>query len=133
MQLTINFKFMAKYVDGFVLPIPKKNLASYRKMAEMGKKSWMKHGALDYIEAVGDDLYPKSMGMKFLAFPKIAKTKPGETVVFSFIVFRSRAHRDAVNNKVMKEMMSDTKMKDMPMPFDMKRMAYGGFKAIVEK
>ncbi|HBB37494.1 MAG: hypothetical protein UX02_C0001G0395 [Candidatus Moranbacteria bacterium GW2011_GWC1_45_18] len=124
---------MAKYVDGFVLPVPKKNVASYQKMAEMGKKIWLKYGALDYIEAVGDDLNPKSMGVKVLTFPKMAKVKAGETVVFSFIVYKSRSHRDEVNAKVIKEMMSDPKNKDMAMPFDMKRMAYGGFKAIVEK
>lgn len=124
---------MAKYVDGFVLPVPKKNIPSYRKMAEGGKKVWLKHGALEYIEAVGDDLNPKSMGVKFFTFLKLAKTKPGETVVFSFIVYKSRAHRDQVNAKVMKEMMSDPKNKDMAMPFDVKRMAYGGFQAIVEK
>lgn len=125
---------MAKYIDGFVIPISKKKVAAYRKLAEIGKKLWMKYGALDYIEAVGDDLDPKSMGMKFLTFPKLAKAKDGDTVVFSFIVFKSRAHRDSVNKKVMKDpLMNDPKMKDMPMPFDMKRMAYGGFKAIVEK
>jgi len=124
---------MAKYVDGFVLPVSKKNIPAYRKLAEAGKKIWLKHGALDYIEAVGEDLNPKSMGVKFLTFSKLAKAKPGETVVFSFIVYRSRKHRDEVNAKVMKEMMSDPKNKDMAMPFDMKRMAYGGFEAIVEK
>jgi len=125
---------MAKYIDGFVLPVPKKNLASYQKMAEMGKKIWLKHGALDYVEAVGDDLDSKSMGMKFFPFPKMAKAKEDETVVFSFIVYRSRAHRDQVNAKVMNDpAMNDPKMNDMPMPFDVKRMAYGGFEAIVEK
>lgn len=124
---------MAKYVDGFVLPVPKKNMVVYRKMAALGKSMAMKHGALDYIEAAGDDLNPKAMGgMKFLTFPKLAKAKPGETVMFSFVVYKSRAHRDQVNKKMMKEMMNDPKMKDMPMPFDMKRMAYGGFKAVVE-
>lgn len=132
-EIIFQYKHMAKYVDGFVLPVPKKNIANYRKMAEAGKKIWLKHGALDYIEAVGDDLNPKSMGMKFLTFPKLAKAKPGETVVFSFIVYKSRAHRDQVNTKVMKEMMNDPKSKDMAMPFDVKRMAYGGFSALVEK
>ena len=120
-----------RYVDGFLIPIPKKNINVYRKMAQMGKQLWLKHGALDYIEAVGDDLKPKMAGMKF---PQAAKAKPGETVVFSFIVFRSRQHRDQVNAKVMNDpIMKDPKWKDMPMPFDIKRMAYGGFKAIVEK
>ena len=123
---------MAKYVDGFVLPVPKKNMASYRKMAKMGAQIWKKYGALEYIEAAGDDLNPKSMGMKFFTFPKLAKAKPGETVVFSFIVYKSRKHRDEVNAKVMKAMMNDPKNKEMDMPFDMKRMAYGGFEVIVE-
>ncbi len=123
---------MAKYVDGFVLPLPKKNIASYRKMAKMGARIWKKYGALEYVEAVGEDLNPKSMGMKFFTFLKLAKAKPGETVVFSFITFKSRKHRDEVNAKVMKEMMADPKNKDMQMPFDMKRMAYGGFEAIAQ-
>lgn len=118
------------YVDGFVIPVPKKNVKAYRRMAEWGKRMWMKHGALEYFECVGDDLTPKSMGMKFLTFPRLAKAKPGETVFFSFIVYKSRAHRDRVNKKVM----SDPRMATMPkaMPFDVKRMAYGGFKALVE-
>jgi uncharacterized protein YbaA (DUF1428 family) len=124
---------MAKYVDGYVLPVPKKNLGEYRKMAQMMAKLMKKYGALEYIESVGEDLSPKSMGMKFFSFPKMAKTKAGETVVFSFVVFKSRAHRDQVNAKMMKDtVMNDPKMKDMPMPFDMKRMAYGGFEVIVQ-
>jgi len=124
---------MAKYVDGFVLSVPKKKLGEYRKMAAMMAKVIKKYGALDYMEGVGDDLDPDMMGMKFTKFPQMAKTKPGETVVFSFVVYKSRAHRDAVNAKMMKDpMMNDPKMKDKPMPFDMKRMAYGGFKTIVE-
>ncbi|MBI4835000.1 MAG: DUF1428 domain-containing protein [Planctomycetes bacterium] len=114
------------YVDGFVLCVPKKNLRAYRAMALEGAKIWRKYGALDYKECVGDDLYPK-WG---LPFPKMAKTKPGETVVFSYIVYKSRAHRDSVNAKVMKEMENEYKHKDMTMPFDVKRMAYGGFKVI---
>jgi uncharacterized protein YbaA (DUF1428 family) len=115
------------YVDGYVLPIAKKNLKAYRKMAAMGRKAWMKHGALDYKECIGDDLKPK-WGTPFMG---VAKAKPGETVVFAYVVFKSRAHRDRVNAKVMKEMaaMGDPS-KDMP--FDIKRMAYGGFKTIVE-
>lgn len=124
---------MAKYVDGFVLVVPKKNMAAYRKMAQMGSKLWRKHGALDYKECVGNDLNPKTGGMPMLPFPKMTKTKPGETVVFSYIVYKSRAHRDAVNKKVVKDpVMHDSKWKDMPMPFDMKRMAYGGFDVIVD-
>jgi uncharacterized protein YbaA (DUF1428 family) len=118
------------YVDGFVIPIAKKNIAAYRKMATIGKKVWMKHGALDYKECVADDM--KSM-MGSLAFPKMTKAKPNETIIFSFIVFKSRTHRDQVNKKVMKDpLMNDPKMASMPMPFDMKKMAYGGFKTIVE-
>lgn len=124
---------MAKYVDGFILPIPKNKIEAYRKMAKMGARMWKKYGALEYFECAGEDLNPKSMGMKFLTFPKIAKTKPGETVVFSFIVFKSRAHRDQVNARVMKDpAMSNPAWKDTPMPFDMKRMAYGGFEVIAE-
>lgn len=124
---------MAKYVDGFVIPVPKKNLAAYRKMAQMGGKLWKKYGALEYFECVGDDLNPDMGGMKFFKFPQMAKVKSGETVIFSFIVYKSRAHRDQVNAKVMKDpAMNDPKYKDQPMPFDVKRMAYGGFKTIVE-
>jgi len=114
------------YVDGFVLPVPKKNLAAYKKVAIWGKKVWMKHGALQFLECVGDDLFP-GFG---LPFPKLLKLKKGETVMYSFIVYKSKAHRKAVNTRVMK----DPKMNDMPkdMPFDVKRMAVGGFKAIVE-
>jgi uncharacterized protein YbaA (DUF1428 family) len=119
------------YVDGFVLPVPKKNLAAYKKMAAEGAKAWKKHGALDYFECVGDDLNPKGVpGMKITHFPTLAKAKSGETVVFSFIVYKSRAHRDAVNKKVMKEMSAQPQ--PTTMPFDMKRMAYGGFKTIVQ-
>ncbi|KKQ45758.1 MAG: hypothetical protein US63_C0011G0026 [Candidatus Moranbacteria bacterium GW2011_GWC2_37_8] len=123
---------MAKYIDGFVLPVPIRKLPEYRKMALPMAKLMKKYGALDYIEAVGDDLNPTMMGMDFVKFPELVKVKKGETVVFSFIVYKSRTHRDTVNAKVMKDpMMSDPKMKDMPMPFDMKRMAYGGFKSII--
>lgn len=119
-----------KYVDGYVIPVPKENLQAYREMAKMGGEIWKKHGALEYIESVGDDLNPDLGGIKF---PQAVKAEPGETVVFSFIVFKSRAHRDEVNAKVMKDpMMNDPKYKDKPMPFDVKRMAYGGFEVIVE-
>lgn len=113
------------YVDGYVLPVPKKNLKAYLRMARMGERMWRKHGALDYKECVGDDLKTK-WG---LPFPRMMKLKPGETVIFSYIVFKSRAHRDRVNAKVMKEMAGDGTSKDMP--FDVKRMAYGGFNAVV--
>jgi uncharacterized protein YbaA (DUF1428 family) len=114
------------YVDGYVLPVPKKKLNVYRKMAQMGKKMWMKHGALDYKECAGEDLKNK-WGT---SFKRNMKLKPGETVVFSFVVFKSRSHRDSVNKKVMKEM---EKLDGPPeMPFNVKRMVYGGFKTIVE-
>jgi len=117
---------MPQYVDGFVIPVPKKNLAAYRRMARKAGRVWMEHGALAFLECAGDDLNIKGV----LTFPKLTKAKPGETVLFSYIVYRSRKHRDAVNKKVM----SDPRLKmDMDkMPFDVKRMAYGGFKAIVQ-
>lgn len=119
----------AQYVDGFVLVVPKKNLPAYKRMAMAAAEVWKKYGALDYKECVGDDLHPK--GVVF-TFPKVMKLKPDETVVFSYIVFKSRAHRDTVNAKVMKDpFMNDPKYKDKPMPFNMKRMVYGGFKVIV--
>ena len=114
------------YVDGYILPIPKKQLKAYRRMAEMGRNSWMKHGAVDYKESVGDDLVAK-WGT---AFTRMMKLKPGETVVFAYVVFKSRAHRDSVNKNLKKEMNAMAGSKDMP--FDPKRMVYGGFKTIVE-
>jgi uncharacterized protein YbaA (DUF1428 family) len=117
-----------KYVDGYVLPVPKKNLLAYRRMAAKAGKVWREHGALEFRECVGEDLKTK----KIKSFPSLVKPKPGETVVFSWIVFKSRAHRDAVNAKVMKDPRL-AKMMDMKaMPFDSKRMAYGGFEVIVD-
>jgi uncharacterized protein YbaA (DUF1428 family) len=116
-----------KYVDGYVLPVPKKKIAAYRKLAQMGAKLWMKHGALEYYECAGDDLKSK-WGTPF---PKQMKLKAGETAVFSFVVFKSKAHRDSVNAKVMKDP-SMANMDPNAMPFDVKRMLYGGFKVIVE-
>jgi uncharacterized protein YbaA (DUF1428 family) len=113
------------YVDGYVLPVPKKNLKAYLRLARMGGKVWRKHGALDYKECVGDDLKTK-WGTPF---PEMMRLKPGETVIFSFVVFKSRTHRDRVNAKVMKEMEKMGGPKDMP--FDVKRMVYGGFKVLV--
>ena len=132
-----------KYVDGFVLVIAEKDLPAYRKMAEEGGRIWKKHGALEYIESVGEDLDPALPAemkdvpaeMKRVTFPQIAGAKPGETVVFSYILFNSRQHRDEVNAKVMKEMEAESQKpenKDKPMPFDMKRVAYGGFEVIVQ-
>lgn len=125
---------MAKYVDGFVLVVPKNKVNEYKKMAKEGAEMWMKYGALEYFECQGDDLTPKGMdGMKALAFTKMAKAKPNETVWFSFIVYKSRKHRDQVNAKVMEGMKKHMgKNKDFSMPFDMKRMAYGGFKVVVD-
>jgi uncharacterized protein YbaA (DUF1428 family) len=122
------------YVDGFLFVVPKGKAAEYKKMAVLGKKLWMKHGALDYKECVGDDLNPKGAmpGVKQLHFPQVIKAKKGETVWFSFIVFKSRKHRDEVNAKVMKDpSMNDDSWKDKPMPMDMKRFVYGGFKVEV--
>lgn len=119
-------------MDGFVIPVKKAKFAAYRKMATEGKRIWMKYGALDYKECVSDDMNPETGGMKIATFPEITKLKSDEVVVFSYIVYKSRKHRDQVNAKVMKDpMMNDPKMKDKPMPFDMKRMTFGGFKVIV--
>ncbi len=116
-----------RYVDGFVLPVPKKNLTAYRRMAEKGGKIWKEHGALEYLECAGDDL-DVPMGV---SYKKILKLKPSETAIFAFIVYKSRAHRDKVNAKVMKDPRMD--MNSKKMPFDMKRMVYGGFKVLVDK
>jgi len=120
---------MKQYIDGFVLPMPKKNLKAYQKMAQEGGNLWMKHGALQYIECVGEDL-KSAEKWGCLPFPKMVKTKADEIVVFSFIIFKSRKHRDSVNAKVMKEINS-AKWQNKPMPFEMKRMAVGGFETIV--
>jgi len=117
-----------RYVDGYVLPIPRKKLETYRRMAAKAGKVWREHGALEYRECAGDDLKVK-WGMPF---PKVAKAKTGETVVFSWIVFKSRAHRDRVNAKVMKDPRLAEMMDPKSMPFDMKRMAYGGFEVLVD-
>jgi uncharacterized protein YbaA (DUF1428 family) len=116
------------YVDGFVLPVPKKNMKAYRAMAAKAGKIWREYGALDYKECVGDDLQVK-MG---LPFPKLVKPKSGETVVFSFIVYKSRKHRDQVNKKVMKDPRLAAMCDPKSTPFDVKRMAYGGFETLVE-
>lgn len=123
-----------KYVDGFVFVVPKNKVAAYKKMAEEGKDTWMKHGALSYFECKGEDLKPKQLpGMEHRFFPDLADANKNETVWFSFIVFKSRKHRDEVNKKVMDEMNEKYKdQKDFSMPFDMKRFTYGGFEAVVE-
>ena len=118
------------YVDGFIIPLPKKNLKAYRRMAALGAKVWRKHGALKYFECVGDDLNSKSAPVKF---PRMAKAKQGETVVLAFIVYKSRVHRDRVTAKVLNDpLMNDPQYTAKSMPFDIKRLAYGGFKTIVE-
>lgn len=115
------------YVDGFVLPVPTANLAAYRKMARKAGRIWREHGALEYRECVGDDLDVK-MGTPF---GKLARAKPGETVVFAWIVYKSRSHRDRVLKKVMADPRLGAGMDPKAMPFDMKRMAWGGFRTIV--
>jgi uncharacterized protein YbaA (DUF1428 family) len=119
---------MPHYVDGFVIPVPKRKIEAYRRMAQKAGKVWREHGALDYRECVGDDLNVKMC----LPFPRGIKSKPGETVVFSWIVYKSRAHRDRVNAKVMADPRLAKMMEPDAMPFDGKRMLYGGFKTIVE-
>ena len=124
---------LAKYVEGFVFVVPKDKIEEYQKMAEAGKEMWMKYGALEYMECVGEDLVPKDMGgMKSLAFTELAKAEPNETVWFSFIVYESKARRDEINAKVMEEMDKQAEKYNVPMPFDMRRMAVGGFEVKVE-
>jgi uncharacterized protein YbaA (DUF1428 family) len=120
---------MARYVDGFVLPIPKKNLKKYQKIATLAGKVWREHGALEYIECVEDDVKPG----QWTSFPQSVQLKRGEVVVFSWIVYKSRKHRDAVNAKVMTDPRLAAMMNPKKMPFDGKRMIYGGFKSFVEK
>lgn len=115
------------YVDGYVVPVPKKNLRAYRRMALDAAKLWRKFGALEYVEAAADDV---ARG-KTTSFPRSVKLKPGETVVFAYVVFKSRAHRDQVNAKVMKEMQRKGVCDPEKLPFDGMRMFWGGFKVIV--
>ena len=117
---------MARYVDGFVLSVPRRKLEAYRRVSQKAGKIWKSHGALEYVECAGDDL-KTTMGR---SFPRLVKPKTGETVVFSWIVYKSRAHRDRVNAKVM----SDKRLNLDPkaMPFDVKRMSYGGFTVLVD-
>jgi len=119
---------MAHYVDGFVVPVPKRNIDAYRRIARKAGKIWREHGALEYRECVGDDV---PVG-KVTSFPRSVKRKPSETVVFSWIVFKSRAHRDRVNAKVMKDPRLADMMDAKDMPFDGKRMVYGGFEVLVD-
>jgi len=119
---------MAHYVDSYVLPVPKKKIGAYRRMAQKAGRIWREHGALEFLEAVADDVKPG----KVTSFPQSVKLKPGETVVFSYIVYKSRRDRDRVNAKVMKDKRLASMMDPKDMPFDAKRMFWGGFKPIVE-
>ena len=119
-----------RYADGFLLAVPKRRLDEYRKISQKAGKVWKEYGALEYIESVGDDLKVK-MGMG-LSFTKVAKPKPGEVVVFSWILYKSRGDRDRINKKVMKDPRLANMMDPKSMPVDMKRMAYGGFRVIVD-
>lgn len=121
------------YVDGFVLVVEKKKVAAYKKMAQFGAKIWKKYGAICYFECMGDDLEPNMGPVKMRTFPKLCKIKANETVWFSFIIYKSKAHRNAVNAKVMKDpAMNDPTNGGQPMPFDVSKMAYGGFKTIIK-
>lgn len=117
------------YVDGFIVPVPKKKLGAYKKLATLAGKVWMDHGALSYVECVADDV---KVG-KRTSFPRSVKLKPGEVVVFSWITYKSRKSRDAVNAKVMKDPRMMPHMNMTTIPFDGKRLIYGGFKSIVER
>ena len=117
-----------KYVDGFVVPVPKNKLPAYRRMAKTAGKVWMEHGALEYVECVADDVKPG----KHTSFPQSVKLKTGEVVVFSYIVYKSRAQRDRIMAKVMKDPRLAAMMDPKSMPFDGKRMFWGGFKTMVE-
>ena len=119
---------MSRYVDGYVLPVPRKNVAAYRRMAQKAGKVWRDHGALEYIECVADDV----KAGKHTSFPQSVKLKKGETVIFAYIVYKSRAQRDSVNKKVMKDPRLASMMDPKKMPFDAKRMFWGGFKILVD-
>lgn len=119
---------MSKYIDGYVLPIPSDKIEAYRAIAEQAGAIWRKHGALEYRECIGEDLEPKG---DFVPFAKLANAQPGETVVFAYVVFESRAHRDEVNAKVMADPYFAT-LDPTDMPFDCSRMSWGGFQTIVE-
>lgn len=121
-----------RYVDGFVIAMKKKNLPAYKKMATLGGNVWMKHGALEYFECIGDDLETANT-CGALSFPKMTKAKPDETVIFSFIIYKSKAHRDKVNALVMKDPKMNPEQWKNNMPFEMKKMAMGGFESIVAR
>ena len=119
---------MARYVDGFVLPVPKKRLAEYRRMARLAGKIYRELGVLEYVEAMADDVSPG----KLTSFPRSVKLKPGETVIFSYIVFKSRKDRDRINARFMQDPRLKKYMDPKKMPFDGKRMFWGGFKTFLE-
>ncbi len=116
------------YFDGFVVPVPRKKLDAYRRMAKTASKVWREHGALEYVECIADDVKPG----KVTSFPQSVKLKPGETVVFAYVVYKSRAQRDRVMAKVMKDPRLADMMDPKKMPFDAKRMFWGGFKGLIE-
>ena len=119
---------MPRYVDGFLVPVPKKNLQAYRRIAQKAGKVWREHGALDYIECIAEDVKPG----KVTSFPQSVKLEPGETIVLAWIVYKSRAHRDRVNAKVMKDPRLNEMMDPKAMPFDGKRMIFGGFEVLLD-
>jgi uncharacterized protein YbaA (DUF1428 family) len=119
---------MARYVDGFVVPVPKDKIDAYRRIARKAGNIWKEYGALEYVECVADDVKPG----KVTSFPQAVKLKPDETVVFSWIVYKSRSHRDSVNAKVMKDPRLASMMDPKALPFDGKRMFWGGFKTLLE-
>lgn len=118
---------MVKYVDGFILPVPKKNFAKYKKMAQLFGKICMEHGAVEYVECIADDVKKG----KVTSFPQSVKLKTGETVIFAYAIYKSRAHRNAVTKKVMKDARVAKMMDSKKLPFDGKRMFWGGFKAFI--
>lgn len=120
---------MGKYVDGFLLAVPKKNIEEYKKIARKAGKIWREHGALEYVECVAEDVKKG----KWTSFPQAVKLKPSETVVFSWIVYKSRAQRDSVNKKVMADPRLAAMMKPGAMPFDTKRMMWGGFEELLRQ
>ena len=119
---------MARYVDGFVIPLRKKNLAAYKRMSRRAGRIWLEHGALEFRETVAEDRAPEGV----VPFARVARTKPGEVVVFSYTAFRSRAHRDRVNARVMRDPRVLAMMRKDAMPFDAKRMVYGGFSVMID-
>ena len=122
-----------RYVDGFVIPLKNKNLKSYVRVARLAGKVWREHGALEYVECIGDSFVSKMDGETHKSiFPKMAKLKAGETVVFSWITYKSKGARDRIMKKVMKDPRLAEMMDPKKMPFDMKRMAWGGFKTLVD-